>query len=110
MNSYIKSSIFNDGLKRMAQMHLGHVPIHFASRKNGQHVRHMVQRIVPILLMSHECVLGLTCNKTIRVSSPIPSKSQMRLHHDGVAIYMVEFQEQRLNTSPEGNGSAHAWG
>jgi hypothetical protein len=37
------------------------------------------------------CVLGVTCNKPIRVSSPIPFKSQLRLCHGGFAIYMGEF-------------------
>ncbi len=37
------------------------------------------KRIVPILLMSNGCVLGITCNKPIRVSSPIPFKSELQL-------------------------------
>ncbi len=49
------------------------------------------KRIVPILLISHGCVLGIMCNKSIRVSSPIPFKSQLCLHHGGFAIYMAEF-------------------
>ncbi len=49
------------------------------------------KRVVPILLMSHGCVLGITCNKPIRVSSPIPFKSQLRSRHGGLAIYMEEF-------------------
>ncbi len=33
-------------------------------------------------------VYGIMCNKSIRVSSPIPFTS---LHHGGFTIYMVEF-------------------
>lgn len=47
--------------------------------------------VVPILLMSHEYVLGVKCNKPIRVSSPIPFKSQLHSRYGGFAIYMVEF-------------------
>jgi len=49
------------------------------------------KRVVPSLLMSHGCVLGITDNKPIRVSSPIPFKSQLRSRHGGFAIYMAEF-------------------
>ncbi len=31
------------------------------------------------------------CNKPIRVSSPIPFKSQLHLHHGEFAIYTAEF-------------------
>ncbi len=41
--------------------------------------------------MSNGCVLGITCNKPIRVSYPIPFKSLLRSRHGGFAIYMVEF-------------------
>ncbi len=41
--------------------------------------------------MSNGCVLGITCNKPIRVSSPIPFKSQLRSRHGGFAIYMEDF-------------------
>jgi len=34
---------------------------------------------VPILFMSNGCVLGVMCNKPIRVSFPIPFKSQLHL-------------------------------
>ncbi len=47
--------------------------------------------VVPILLISNGCVLGITCNKPIRVSSLITFKSQLHLRHGGFAIYMVEF-------------------
>ncbi len=40
--------------------------------------------------MSNGCVLGVTCNKPIRVSSPIPFKSQLRSRNGGFAIYMAE--------------------
>ena len=36
-------------------------------------------------------VLGVMCNKPIRVSSPIPFKSQLRSRPGGFAIYMEEF-------------------
>ncbi len=49
------------------------------------------KRAVPILLMSNGCVLGVTCNKPIRVSSPILFKSQLRSRHGGFAIYTAEF-------------------
>ncbi len=41
--------------------------------------------------MSNGCVLGATCNKPIRVSSPIPFKSQLRSQHGRFAIYAAEF-------------------
>ncbi len=47
--------------------------------------------VVPLLLMSNGCVLGITCNKPIRVSSPIPFKSQLRSRHGRFAIYKAEF-------------------
>ncbi len=34
---------------------------------------------------------GVTCNKPIRVSSPYPYKSQLRLYHGRFAIYKAEF-------------------
>ncbi len=37
----------------------------------------MVYKVVPILLMGNGCVLGITCNKPIRVLSPIPFKSEL---------------------------------
>ncbi len=47
------------------------------------------KKVVPILLMSNECVLGITCNKPIRISSPIPFKR--KLCSRGFVIYTVEF-------------------
>ncbi len=47
--------------------------------------------VVPIISMSKGGVLGITCNKAIRVSSPIPFKSQLCSHHRGFAIYTAEF-------------------
>ncbi len=41
--------------------------------------------------MSNGCFLGVTCNKPIRVSSPIPFKSELRSRHGGFAIYTAEF-------------------
>ncbi len=35
--------------------------------------------------------LGVTCNKPIRVSSPIPFKGELRSRHGGFAIYTAEF-------------------
>ncbi len=35
--------------------------------------------------------LGITCNKPIRVSSPIPFKNQLRSRHGGLAIHSIEF-------------------
>ncbi len=52
---------------------------------------HGPKSVVPILLMSHGGLLGVTCNKPIRVSSPIPFKSQLLLHYGGFTIYMAEF-------------------
>jgi len=49
------------------------------------------KRVVPILLMSNRCVLGLMCNKPMRVSFPIPFKSQLHSRHGGYTIYMAEF-------------------
>jgi len=49
------------------------------------------KRVVPILLMSNGCVLGFTCVKPIRVSSPIPFKCQLHSRHGGFAIYLTEF-------------------
>ncbi len=46
--------------------------------------------VVTILLRSNGCVLGITCNKPIRVSSPIPFKSLLRFRHGGFAIYTAE--------------------
>ena len=37
------------------------------------------KRVVLITSFIHRCVLGVTCNKPIRGSSPIPFKSQVRL-------------------------------
>ncbi len=48
------------------------------------------KRVVPILLMSNWCVLCVLCNKPIRVSSPIPFKSQLRTRNAGFAIYTAE--------------------
>ncbi len=47
------------------------------------------------------CVLGIMCNKPIRVSSPIPFKSQLRLQHGGFAIYTVEFARATASVSRE---------
>ncbi len=59
------------------------------------------KRVVPILLMSNGCALGVTCNKPIRVSFHIPLKS--------LSLFIQ--QAQRLNTYciQRGNGAAHAW-
>ncbi len=46
--------------------------------------------------MSNGCVLGITCNKPNRVSSPIPFKSQLRLRHGGFAIYVAEFARAKI--------------
>ncbi len=53
------------------------------------------KRVEPIFLMSHGCVLDITCNKPIRVSNPIPFKRQLCLHHGGFAIYMAEFAREK---------------
>ncbi len=58
---------------------------------DGKTVGAWSKRVVPIFLMSHGCVLGITSNKPIRVSSPIPFKSQLRSRHGGFAIYATEF-------------------
>uniref|UniRef100_A0A8C2L0X8 Ig-like domain-containing protein n=1 Tax=Cyprinus carpio TaxID=7962 RepID=A0A8C2L0X8_CYPCA len=54
--------------------------------------------VVPILLMSNGCFLGVMCNKPIRVSSSIPFKSQLRSCHDGFAIYTRNLAS--ANTEP----------
>ncbi len=48
------------------------------------------------LLMSHGCVLGITCNKPIRVSYPISFKCQLHLHH-----WRIRYLHGGLKTSPE---------
>ncbi len=53
------------------------------------------KRVVPILLMSNGCVLGIMCNKPIRVSSPIPFKSQLLSRYGGFAIYTAEFASEK---------------
>jgi len=40
--------------------------------------------------MSNGFVLGIMCSKSIRVSSPIPFKSQLCSRHGGFGIYMME--------------------
>lgn len=47
----------------------------------------MSKRVVPILLISNGCVLGVTCNKPIKVSTQIQIKSQLSLCHGRLAIY-----------------------
>ncbi len=49
------------------------------------------KRVVLMLLMSNGFVLGITCNKLIKVSSPIPFKIQLHLHHGRFTSYMPEF-------------------
>ncbi len=44
------------------------------------------KRIVHILLMSNGSFLGVTYNKPIRISSPIPFKSELRLLRGRFAI------------------------
>lgn len=39
-------------------------------------------------LINHGCVLGVTCNTPNRVPSPIPSKSQVRSHLNGLDLIM----------------------
>ncbi len=49
------------------------------------------KRVVPILLMSNGCFLGVTYHKPIRVSSLIPFKSELRPRHGGFVIYTAKF-------------------
>ncbi len=55
-------------------------------------------RVVPVM---NGCVVGITCNKPIRVSSPISFKSQLRLHYCGFAIYTVEFASAKTERGSE---------
>ncbi len=50
--------------------------------------------------MSNGCLLGVTWNKPIRASSPIPFKSKLLSLWDGFAIWRY-FKARRLNASPE---------
>jgi len=53
------------------------------------------KRVVTILLMSNGCVLGVMCNKVIRVSFPIPIKNQMRSCHGRLLFTWRNLQGNR---------------
>ncbi len=55
--------------------------------------------VLPILLMSNRCFLGVTCNKPIRVSSPIPFQSELRLLRGGLLRHTDWTRLQRANRS-----------
>ncbi len=52
---------------------------------------------VIILIMNHGCVLDVTCNKPIRVSSPIAFKIQLCLHYSRFAMYTAEFARAKTD-------------
>lgn len=69
------------GLKCMAQLHLGHVQIHFCYFNCGKMVDALgawFKGVVLSLFINHGCVFGVTSNKPI--TSLIRLKRLVRLH------------------------------
>ena len=86
----------------MAQLHLGCDQIRFRYFNGGKMVDApgaWFKRVVLSLLINHGCVFGVTCNRPITVSSPIPFKSQVRLHLGGLLLWWRICQVVRRNAS-----------
>ena len=76
------------GVKRVAQVPLGRIQIHFCNFNGGKMVSApgswSKRDLSP--LINHRRVLGVTRGKPIRVSSPIPFNIHERCHFGGLLL------------------------